>query len=290
MSTPFWEHRPSRPSQRYAERRAAPELDAHVACVWLLEVADGGPVYEHRTVPNGCVEIISVLGTGVVRVAGPKHSPTLERVEQGQAVVGVRFRPGAAPRVLKAAAGELVALDVDLDALWGAEARALSDSLSEAATSERAMDVLEQAVAARTITAPPPDHVVAEAVRRLQPWCRADVMDVASALFMSPRQLRRRFVAAVGYGPKTLQRILRFQGFLALSDACRGANAPPPVARLAATAGYADQAHLTRDCRELTGLTPRAFLDEKRRSCGSSHDHEASFAFLRRALLAAGRS
>jgi AraC-like DNA-binding protein len=290
MSAPIREHWASRPSQRYAERRAAPEFDAHVACVWLLEVADGGPVYEHRTVPNGCVEIASVLGTGVVHVAGPKHSPTLERVEQGQAVVGVRFRPGAAPRVLKAAAGELVALDLDLDALWGAEARALSESLSEAATSERAMDVLEQAVAARMSTAPAPDPVVTEAVARLQPWRRAGVTEVASALFMSPRQLRRRFVAAVGYGPKTLQRILRFQGFLALSDACRGANAPPPVARLAATAGYADQAHLTRDCRELTALTPRAFLDEKRRSCGSSHDHEASFAFLRRALLAAGRS
>jgi hypothetical protein len=96
MSAPFWKQRPSRPSQRYAERRAAPELDEHVACIWLLEVADDGPAYEHRTVPNGCVEIASVLGTGVVRVAGPKHAPTLERVEPGQAVVGVRLRPGTA--------------------------------------------------------------------------------------------------------------------------------------------------------------------------------------------------
>jgi hypothetical protein len=149
-------------------------------------------------------------------------------VEPGQVVVGVRFLPGVAARVLKAAAGELVALDVDLHALWGAEARALGERLSEAATPERAMDVLEQAVAARMSTAPAPDPVVAEAVQRLQPWRRAGVMDVASALFMSPRQLRRRFVAAVGYSPKALQRILRFQGFLALSDACTGANAPPP--------------------------------------------------------------
>ena len=34
---------------------------------------------------------------------------------------------------------------------------------------------------------------------------------------VSERQLRRRFVDAVGYGPKTLARVLRFQRFLALA-------------------------------------------------------------------------
>jgi AraC-like DNA-binding protein len=285
MSAPLLEQWRSRPSQRYAERRSTPELDEHVACVWLLDVADDGLAYEHRTVPNGCVEVTSVLGTCVVRVVGPKRAPTLERVEPGQAVVGVRFRPGAAPRALGAAAGELVGLEVELDALWGATSRALSESLSEAATPERAMDAMERALAMRMSSVAVADPVVAEAVKRLQPWRRAAVAEVTSELFISPRQFRRRFVATVGYGPKALQRILRFQGFLALCDACKGAKAPPCVARLAATAGYADQAHLTRECRELTGLTPRAFLDEMRRSCGSSHDHAASFAFPRRALL-----
>jgi AraC-like DNA-binding protein len=289
MWAPLSEQQSSRPSQRYAERRAAAELDDHVACVWLLEVADDGPAYEHRTVPNGCVEIASVLGTSVVRVAGPKHAPTLERVEPGQSVVGVRFRSGAAPCALEAPAGELVALEVELDELWGAEARALGERLSEAPTTVHAMDVLEQAVAARMSTAPAPDPVVAEAVGRLQPWRRGGVKDVTSPLFMSPRQLRRRFAAAVGYGPKALQRILRFQGFLALSNALKDADTPPSLARLAATAGYSDQAHLTRDCRALTELTPRAFLAEMRRTCGPTHDHAASFASVRHALLAAHR-
>jgi hypothetical protein len=36
----------------------------------------------------------------------------------------------------------------------------------------------------------------------------------------------------------------------------------------------------------LAGLTPRTFLEEMWTSCGPNHDHEASFARLRRALVA----
>jgi AraC-like DNA-binding protein len=276
-------------SQRYVERRATAELDALVACVWLLEVASDGPAYEHRTIPNGCVEITTVLGTGVLRIAGPKQVPTVGRVQPGHALVGLRFRPGAAPSVLEAPAAELIDVDVGVDALWGSAGQALGERLAEAPTPEHAMDLLERALAMRTSSALAPDPVVAEAVKRLQPWRRTAVIDVTAELFISPRQLRRRFVAAVGYGPKALQRILRFQGFLALGDPCTRADRSPPLARLAATAGYADQAHLTRECRQLTGLTPRAFLAEMRRSCGPSHDHAASFACVRRALLATYR-
>lgn len=70
------------------------------------------------------------------------------------------------------------------------------------------------------------------------------------------RQLRRRFENAVGYGPATLVRVQRFQCFLALADSEPGTL----LVRLAAEAGYADQAHLTRECRRLSGLSPAALL------------------------------
>ncbi|MGH9192008.1 MAG: DUF6597 domain-containing transcriptional factor, partial [Acidimicrobiales bacterium] len=56
-----------------------------------------------------------------------------------------------------------------------------------------------------------------------------------------------------------LARILRFQRFL---DAARSSPSPRrDLARLAAETGYADQAHLTRDSRQLAGLPPAALLD-----------------------------
>ena len=73
-------------------------------------------------------------------------------------------------------------------------------------------------------------------------------------LNMSERTLRRRFEDAFGYGPKTLDRILRFQRFWRL----RKKAAEASTALLAIEAGYADQAHLIRESRRLTGVTPLA--------------------------------
>ena len=80
--------------------------------------------------------------------------------------------------------------------------------------------------------------------------------ELARQAGLSERQLHRRCVPAFGYGPKTLDRILRLQRFLALGRAEPGAG----LARLAADAGYADQAHLGRDCRALAGATPAQLL------------------------------
>jgi AraC-like DNA-binding protein len=77
-------------------------------------------------------------------------------------------------------------------------------------------------------------------------------------LGVSERQARRRFVAAVGYGPRAYRRVARFQRFLALAR--RRGRADVGLARLAAEAGYADQAHLTREVVRLAGTTPGALL------------------------------
>jgi AraC-like DNA-binding protein len=277
---------PSYTTQRYVERPPVPELADLVACVWLLEVPSSKPAYDHRTVPNGCVEIASAVGSGRIRVVGPRRQARAARVEPGETIVGVRLRPGAAPAVLRWPVAELVDRSLDLDQLWSSEAGAVESRLADAVTPGDAIDVLESHLSTLARAAERPDPLVVEAVERLQPWRQVPVGRVTSELFISPRQLRRRFGAALGIGPKTLQRILRFQGLLALSDPCRDGDLP--LARLAATAGYADQPHLTRECRDLTGLTPLAFFTATRGSCRQSHDHAASFASVRRALLASG--
>jgi AraC-like DNA-binding protein len=71
-------------------------------------------------------------------------------------------------------------------------------------------------------------------------------------LGMSERTLRRRFEAAFGYGPKTLDRILRFQRFLTSRHGLEART----TAHRAAAAGYADQSHLVRECRRLALCTP----------------------------------
>ncbi|CAN5657105.1 hypothetical protein BH11ACT8_BH11ACT8_31520 [soil metagenome] len=66
--------------------------------------------------------------------------------------------------------------------------------------------------------------------------------------------------ATFGYGPAHLGRVLRLGRALALADA--GSS----WAAVAATTGFTDQAHLSRDVRSLTGLTPTALRAERVRS------------------------
>jgi AraC-like DNA-binding protein len=46
---------------------------------------------------------------------------------------------------------------------------------------------------------------------------------------------------------------------------------------MAAACGYADHAHLTRECRRMTGEPPSTYVDGTMSSCGCGHDHRASF-------------
>jgi AraC-like DNA-binding protein len=232
----------------YRELRASAP---HVACVWLRDPEPAARV--HRVVPDGCADVVWIQGAGL-RIAGPATGPVLSRVPSGAAATGVRFRVGAAGSALRVPARELLDRTVALEDVWGRAAVRLAKRLDAAATPEEAAATLAAAVGERL---PPPDDldalVRAAAKRAAMP--RVPVEALGAGLGVGERQLRRRFDDAVGYGPKTLQRVLRFQRFLALAEQDgRG------LATLAFAAGYADQAHLTRECTRLAGLPPAALL------------------------------
>ena len=83
----------------------------------------------------------------------------------------------------------------------------------------------------------------------------ARVTAVAADLGVSARQLQRRVSTAVGYGPKTLARVLRFRRLQSLPDG--------PLVERALDAGYADQAHMTAEVTALAGLSPVRFLKDR---------------------------
>jgi AraC-like DNA-binding protein len=128
-------------------------------------------------------------------------------------------------------------------------AKRLQGTADPATAAARALDIAGGLVADGA-----PDPAVARAAALLRdPAARTEA--VAADVGLSERQFRRRCQAAAGYGPKTLQRVLRFQRFVRMLDA---SAEPPDLASAAARAGYADQAHLTRECSALSGLTPAA--------------------------------
>ncbi len=200
-----------------------------------------------RILPDGCMDLMW-FGERLM-VAGPDTTVYVSPAQAGMSYVGLRLPPGTGPAVFGVPAHELRDQRVPLADLWPAgEVRRLTERLHQAADPGAA---LEKIAAARLGPPDPairpdlPDPLIAEVAARLR--AGAPVAAVAEAVGLGERQLHRRSLAAFGYGPKTLARILRLHRALDL------ARAGTPFATVAATAGYADQAHLAREVKDLAG-------------------------------------
>jgi AraC-like DNA-binding protein len=215
-----------------------------------------------RVVPDGCTDLL--WRRGELEIAGPDTGHRDVPLAPGELIVGVRLRPGAARPLLGATPATAVAdAQPGLRDLWGEAALRLSDSLAGAREPWQIATGLVGALQGRMKTYEP-DRVavaVADALDRPRPL---GIASLAWELGYSERHLRRRVRAATGYGPKTLEQILRFRRTMEAVAPVRvpgetGARVPD-WSRIAAEQGYADQAHLSRQVRRWSGASPRALV------------------------------
>lgn len=268
--------------ESYVEQPPLPGLAGVVRTVWIQRT--GAVAYVQRHLPTGGVEIHFPIG-GRPQLVGPLTGPEVEVIPAHTTIVGVRFLPGTAPP-LPAVLDDLVDQRLGLADLWGRSVDRLVDAMAEAGTPAHALMFLQAHLLREFRGTVGVDPLVDEAVRALMPWHPVNIDTLATHLALSASQLRRRCLHAVGVSPKVLQRTLRFQGFLALAQAgatATGRRGADGVAVLAVDVGYADQAHLSRECLRLTGVTPRQLLGGDIDRCACGHEHSASYApFLAR--------
>ena len=262
--------------ESYVERPPLPGLAGVVRTVWIHRT--GEAAYVQRHLPTGGVEIHFPIG-GHPQLIGPLTGPEIEVIPAHTTIVGVRFQPGTAPP-LPTVLDDLVDQRLGLAELWGSSVDRFVAGMARAETPELALAALQGRLLQEFRSTVSADPVVREAVTALMPWYPVSIDTLAAHLALSASQLRRRCLHAVGVSPKVLQRTLRFQGFLALAQAgatASGRRGADDMAGLAVDAGYADQAHLSRECLRLTGLTPRQLLGGTIDRCACGHDHSASY-------------
>jgi AraC-like DNA-binding protein len=205
-----------------------------------------GPAGRTEILPDGCMDLIWT-GTGLM-VAGPDTGPVTVEGSRSTDMTAIRFDPGIGALVIGCPAHELINGRFTLDEVWpGRAARLLTEQV--AASAEPA-GVLERCAANQFARRPVP--------RWLRPATALlgsgrSVAAVADEISASPRQLQRWALHHYGYGPKALQRILRVNG--ALAQLRKGT----PLAATAHTCGYADYAHMFREVRAVTGMSPAHF-------------------------------
>ena len=207
-----------------------------VACCWEQRVGPTGRV--QRVLPDGHADVL-VYESGAVEIVGLHDGVTLPLLPAGTRLHGVRLRPAAVAAAFGTPASSL---------------RNLTVAAADVLGSKRARRLAEPAGIGTWIRSVSPDPRTVAAVRLL---ASHSVDDAAELLGLTPRHLRRILLADVGLSPKAFQRVVRLQRFVRAAD--RGV----PLAAAAADAGYADQSHLTREVRDLAGLTPAALVRER---------------------------
>jgi AraC-like DNA-binding protein len=231
----------------YREWLPPAALRGSLACYWVSVTPAGhGPALA-SVLPEGCTDLIWQSGLGAL-IAGPDTGPAPTQIPAGTVLVGARFWPGAGGPALGMPLAELRDQRVAVaDCLPG-----LARHLPADLTPEHAFSAIATACE-QFVAEGPADPLVRHATKLLADG-QTTVAGLCGTLALSERQLRRRFDDAVGYGPKTMQRVLRFRKVLTQLTVSPEAD----LATLAVHLGYSDQAHLTRETTRLAGLPPAA--------------------------------
>ena len=261
---------------RYAEHAPCAALASVVRCIWVCEDAAPDPVPQ-PVVGDGCPELLVHFASPMLErdedgvehlqprafIAGQLTRPLWLRPSGPVGVLGIRFHPWAAHRVVRKPLDELTDRRVALDALMEG-----SGALVEAITA--CTDDAERVSAAESFSLrrleyddPGDDPLLAQCVAQLA-VARAgpdgddaalSIGALARELNVGRRQLERRFAERVGVSPRALGGILRLRRFFDLLD-----HAGSPLVDAALAAGYYDQSHFAREFRRYAGLTATEFL------------------------------
>lgn len=259
---------PSVESHRYTP---PPPLSTYVECMWSRRGVIPRRKREY-SMPTGSIDLVINLRADRIRVF-ESASDRIGIASRGAIVhgaqtrsfvlddlqtvhfVGVHFKPGGAA-LLGLPASELTDQHVGLDDLWGDRALTLREQLLACRTPEDCFAVLERELLTR-LSARVLVHPVISSVLRGKGAAR--VADLQRDSGYSERRFTSLFAQAVGLTPKKYLRIKRLAKVL--REISHGHTS---LAEVAASNGYADQAHLVHDFRELTGMTPSAYKPSTR--------------------------
>ncbi len=192
---------------------------------------------------------------------GGLHS-SAARIEHDGTQVGVSMSvtPLGARALFGVPAAALASTVVDLRDLLGFGTNELTERLRAADTWSERFAVLDDVLVRVLRDVPPIAPELARAWNRLTATDgAAGVREVADEVGWSRRHLGERFRLETGLSPKVAGRVFRFERSLALLKSSSARS----LADVAVTCGYFDQAHLTRDWRDIAGCTPTTWMAEE---------------------------
>src|SRR4051812_14332785 len=253
---------------RFSSATPDPALVGIVQEYW--EVEGRLAPFRERVLPNGYTELMINLGPPhqMMTHAGTsvwerawfsglhERAIVIESLD-GTHLVSARLHPLGALRLLGPVVARLVNSVVDLETLLGPPAWELRTLLLAADSAGQRFTYLERFLERRLSPGVVPSPIVCQAARRIEDaHGNLRIASIHADLGVSRKQLWLRFRRELGLSPKAYAGLQRFVWTLARLRESRSVEWP----RLAAAAGYSDQAHLVRDFRRAAFASPTEFL------------------------------
>lgn len=216
----------------------------------LLIDLDGTPkaLYDD----SGCPELFRNCW-----ISGMQQRPLVIGNVPGASMMGAHFRAGGAFPFFGFPMTELATEVVELDCIWRQEALLLRERLVDEPSIKGKFALLEAFLIARARRALERDRAVDFALDRLRDEPAVTVRTLSAEIGLTQKSLLSRFHTRVGFPPKRMARVYRFQNVLrALSER----SADGDCVEIALACGYYDQAHFNHEFREFSGLTPSEYV------------------------------
>ncbi|MEL6195469.1 MAG: AraC family transcriptional regulator [Myxococcota bacterium] len=189
--------------------------------------------------------------TGGVAVAGIRCAPVILDTSEQRSVCGAVFSPTGASAYLglpaRFFANELLDMTLVQSSGWRVARERLLDTVDVVERLNVLESILWECSSGASTYAPHIDL----ACRRIERG--ESIADVRNELGLSAHRLIGEFRTRVGLAPKRYGRLARFQRTL---DRLKSRSS---WAELAIDCGYSDQAHMIREFRMFSGLTPNAY-------------------------------
>lgn len=232
----------------FDEKTAGPRSRRQFPEPFVVVILDFGPTL--RVTLDGSEAALHA--GGFVAGLGDRHAVTEHRGRQRG--IQIDLTPTGARRLFGIPMSELAGRIVALRDLFPFAHSALAERLATAGDWRTRLDLVEEFLIRRISGARVDTARVDWAVAQIErSGGRLDVGTLASELGHSHKHLIALFHDQVGTTPKLLASLVRFQRLMSAAHASSSAG----WAELALAHGYFDQAHLARDVKRFTGLTPR---------------------------------
>jgi hypothetical protein len=248
------------------------DLEPVVKCYWTLEVPFDAHAERQRIVPDGCIEMIFILGDDVKRytaqnefviqpramILGQITEPYIVQPTGYVYSFAVRFYPYGFAHFIKTPIDALANKETPLADLFGDESAELHKQIIDAPGTDARIACVEAFLLKRLGENATIDHIVQATIDIL--ISKKGNASVNSILTdpSKRRQLERKFAKQIGMSPKQLGKVIRLQAALKLLLNAQSQK----LTDIAYESEYYDQAHFIKDFKEFTGITPREFLDD----------------------------